>query len=32
MDTKGERGRGWEELRDQDWHKCTIDTVYKIDS
>ena len=32
MDTKGERGVGWDELGDWDWHIYTTDTMYKIDN
>ena len=32
IDTKGERGGGWEELGDWDWHIYTTDTMYKIDN
>ena len=28
-DPKGER-EGWDELEDWDWHRYTIDTMYKI--
>ena len=32
MDTKEERGVGWKEMRDQNWHIYTTDTKDKIDN
>ena len=31
MDTNGGE-EGWEEMKNWDWHKYTVDTMYKKDS